>query len=169
LRAGGKRRILRHAPRRRRGEADKEAAMTVKSILGAKGREVITASPSSTLQDLAGTLAGKRIGAIVVAGPDGEVLGIISERDVVKAVAAAGAAALSAPVSAHMTAKVVTCSEDQTIVSVMEDMTKGRFRHMPVLREGRLIGIVSIGDIVKHRVAEMENEQRALKEYIHSV
>ena len=142
--------------------------MTVKSILGAKGREVITASPSATLQELANTLAGKRIGAIVVAGPGGEVLGIISERDVVKAVAAAGAAALSAPVSAHMTAKVVTCGEDQTIVSVMEDMTKGRFRHMPVLKEGRLIGIVSIGDIVKHRVAEMEHDQQALKEYIHT-
>ena len=142
--------------------------MTVKSILGAKGRDVITASPASTLQDLANTLAGKRIGAIVVAGPGGEVLGIISERDVVKAVAAAGAAALSAPVSAHMTAKVVTCGEDQTIVSVMEEMTKGRFRHMPVLKDGRLIGIVSIGDIVKHRVAEMESEQQALKEYIHS-
>jgi CBS domain-containing protein len=142
--------------------------MTVKSILGAKGRDVITASPASTLQDLANTLAGKRIGAIVVAGPGGEVLGIISERDVVKAVAAAGAAALSAPVSAHMTAKVVTCGEDQTIVSVMEHMTNGRFRHMPVVRDGRLIGIVSIGDIVKHRVAEMEHEQQALKEYIAS-
>ncbi len=142
--------------------------MTVKSILGAKGRDVITASPASTLQDLANTLAGKRIGAIVVAGTGGEVLGIISERDVVKAVAAAGAAALSAPVSAHMTAKVVTCGEDQTIVSVMEEMTKGRFRHMPVLKDGRLIGIVSIGDNVKHRVAEMESEQQALKEYIHS-
>ena len=142
--------------------------MTVKSILGAKGRDVITASPASTLQDLANTLAGKRIGAIVVAGTGGEVLGIISERDVVKALAAAGAAALSAPVSAHMTAKVVTCGEDQTIVSVMEEMTKGRFRHMPVLKDGRLIGIVSIGDIVKHRVAEMVSEQQALKEYIHS-
>lgn len=142
--------------------------MTVKSILGAKGRDVITASPSATLQELANLLAGKRIGAIVVAGAGGEVLGIISERDVVKAVAAAGAGALAAPVSAHMTTKVVTCGEDQTIVSVMEQMTEGRFRHMPVVREGRLIGIVSIGDIVKHRVAEMESEQQALKEYIAS-
>lgn len=142
--------------------------MTVKSILGTKGRDVVTVSPDATLQELAATLAGKKIGAIIVGGPAGEVLGIISERDVVKAVAAAGAAALGQPVKQYMTAKVITCGEDETIVQVMEHMTNGRFRHMPVIRDGKLVGVVSIGDIVKHRVAEMESEQQALKEYIHS-
>ncbi|MBK9081869.1 MAG: CBS domain-containing protein [Rhizobiales bacterium] len=142
--------------------------MTVKSILGAKGRDVLTSPPHRTVHELARTLAEKGIGAIVVTGSDGEVLGIISERDVVRAVARGGVGALDEPVSRHMTQKVVTCVEDQTIVHVMERMTHGRFRHMPVTRDGRLIGIVSIGDIVKHRVAEMENEQQALREYIAS-
>ena len=142
--------------------------MTVKSILATKGRDVATAAPDLSMQDLARALADRRIGAMIVTGGGGEVVGIVSERDVVRALARGGAAALAEPVSRHMTAKVVTCREDHTIVQVMELMTNGRFRHMPVTQDGRLVGVVSIGDIVKHRVAEMENEQKALKEYIAS-
>jgi CBS domain-containing protein len=142
--------------------------MTVKSILSSKGNAVTTASPDRTLQDIAHTLADKKIGAIVVTDGEGAILGIVSERDLVRAVARGGPEALKDVVGAHMTRKVVTTTEDKTIVSVMEDMTRGRFRHMPVTAGGRLAGILSIGDIVKHRVEEMEKEHSALRDYIAS-
>ena len=142
--------------------------MTVSVILARKGNAVATATPEVTLQAVAKTLAEKKIGAIVVTRPDGTIAGILSERDVVRAVAAKGAAALNDPASAHMTAAVVTTSADKTIVSVMEEMSARRFRHMPVTASGQLCGIVSIGDIVNHRLREMEAEQAALKEYISS-
>lgn len=142
--------------------------MTVKSILSLKGSAVTTASPDRTLQEIADTLAGQKIGAIVITGEDGGILGIVSERDVVRAVASKGPAALQDPVRAHMTANVVTTALDQTIATVMEQMTRGRFRHLPVVSGGKLAGILSIGDIVKHRLEEMEKEHSALREYIAS-
>lgn len=140
--------------------------MTVRHILAAKGRDVVTCDVRDRLAEIVEILAGKRIGAIVATDADGAVLGIISERDVVRALAAAGADSLESRVADHMTRKVETITEDKTVEAVMEIMTRGRFRHVPVVERGRLAGLVSIGDIVKHRLAEMEHEQQALKDYI---
>ena len=111
-------------------------------------------------------LAEKRIGAAPILGADRRIAGIISERDVVRALAERGAAALDEPVSRTMTRKVETCDEGETVTNLMERMTAGKFRHMPVVDQGRLVGIVSIGDIVKHRVQEMERESVAMRDYI---
>ncbi|MGL4242189.1 MAG: CBS domain-containing protein [Beijerinckiaceae bacterium] len=140
--------------------------MTVSAILSTKGNEVATASPHRTLSEIAKTLAEKKIGAILITGSDGGLKGIISERDIVRAVATKGGAALEDPASMHMTAKVVTCRRDDMIADVMEEMTKGRFRHLPVVENGRLIGIISIGDVVKHRIAETVAESQSLRDYI---
>jgi CBS domain-containing protein len=140
--------------------------MTVSKIVSVKGRDVVTSQPHRTLQETAAVLAEKGIGAVVVTDAAGAIKGILSERDIVKAVAVGGPAALGDPVSRHMTAKVVTCVEADLIVEVMERMTRGRFRHMPVEQNGTLAGIVSIGDIVKHRLAETEAESQALRDYI---
>lgn len=142
--------------------------MTVSVILSRKGRAVETVSPDTSLKEVARVLADKKIGAVVVSDDGGAILGILSERDVVRAVARGGGAALEDQARAHMTKDVVTTSEDKTIVSVMEEMTTRRFRHMPVAQGVRLVGIVSIGDIVNHRLREMESEQAALRDYIHS-
>ena len=140
--------------------------MIVARILEAKGRDVVTTQPHRTLDEIARILAEKGIGAIVVTGAGGEVLGILSERDIVRAVARHGAAALGDAVSKFMTARVEVVSEEATINEVMEVMTSRRFRHAPVVKDGRLAGLVSIGDVVKHRVEEIENEHQALREYI---
>ncbi|MDE2579311.1 MAG: CBS domain-containing protein [Hyphomicrobiales bacterium] len=142
--------------------------MTVARILAGKGHAIITASPHQTIRDVADTLAKHRIGAVVVCDADGAVLGILSERDIVRAVSAGGGAALSDPVTQHMTKKVVTTGEQASVEETMETMTQGRFRHIPVLRDGKLIGVISIGDVVKVRVESIENEHRALREYIAS-
>ena len=139
--------------------------MSVARILAAKGRHVVTTQPHRSLQDVAGLLTDHGIGAVVVTGPDAEVLGIISERDIVRAVAE-GPAALQEPVSRHMTPKVVTVREGDSIDAIMDTMTAGRFRHAPVIEDGRIAGIVSVGDVVKHRVAAIETEKEALREYI---
>jgi CBS domain-containing protein len=135
-------------------------------ILAAKGREVATTQPHRTLQEVAALLAEKHIGAIIVTGEGGQVLGILSERDIVRAVGTNGAAALSDSVSKHMTSKVTTTTEDAAIEHVMETMTSGRFRHVPVIANDRLIGVVSIGDVVKFRLESIETEHRALRDYI---
>lgn len=140
--------------------------MTVGRILSMKGHDVVTTQPHRTLAEAAKMLADRGIGAVIVTGADGEVLGILSERDIVRGAARGSAAALNDPVSRHMTAKVVTATEEMSVTSVMEDMTDGRFRHVPVLKNGRLNGIISIGDLVKYRLAEVEGEHRALREYI---
>jgi len=140
--------------------------MTVGRILAAKGREVVTIQSERTIADAAQLLAEKRIGAIVVTGPQDSVRGIVSERDIVRMLATQGANALDAPVSSCMTREVVTTDERTTLHSLMEQMTAGRFRHLPVVEDGRLAGIVSIGDVVKHRLAEIEKEQQAMREYI---
>jgi CBS domain-containing protein len=144
----------------------REATMTVGIILAAKGRETITIEPSASLAEAVQLLAEKRIGAAFILGADRRLAGIISERDIVRALAAGGAAALEEPVSRAMTRKVETCSEGEAVASIMERMTTGKFRHMPVVDQGRLIGVVSIGDIVKHRLQEMERESVAMRDYI---
>jgi CBS domain-containing protein len=139
--------------------------MTIARILSVKGRDVVTIQPHRLISDAISMLAERRIGAIVVTGADGKVLGILSERDIVRALAS-GASVLQDPVSRYMTSKVVTCTGDTLVVDAMEDMTNGRFRHLPVVENGRLSGIISIGDVVKHRLAEIEHETEALREYI---
>jgi CBS domain-containing protein len=140
--------------------------MNVEHILSEKGRQVVTIGPEASLMDAGRMLSEKRIGAVVVADPGNPVLGILSERDIVRAVATNGVAALDEPVSRYMTAKVVTCTTRSAINDLMETMTRGKFRHVPIVEDGRLIGIVSIGDVVKFRVAEIESESRALRDYI---
>ena len=140
--------------------------MTVKAILSAKGGEVLTIEPTTKLAAAVKLLAERKIGALVVTGPDRRVVGIVSERDIVKELAAHGPAALDLPLTEVMTRKVMTCSASDTISSIMEQMTGGKFRHLPVVEQGRLAGIVSIGDVVKYRLQEMEREQSALRDYI---
>ncbi|MGY2049932.1 CBS domain-containing protein [Methylobacterium sp. JK268] len=140
--------------------------MTVARILSQKGRTVVTVQPHRTLAEAADLLAEKGIGALVVSDAGLAVLGIISERDIIRAIARHGAACLDHPVSRYMTGRVVTCTRATAIEEVMEIMTDGRFRHVPVVEEERLVGLVSIGDVVKHRIALVEAEQQALREYI---
>jgi CBS domain-containing protein len=140
--------------------------MTVSIILAGKGREVVTVEPAASLAEAARLLAGKRIGAALILGADGRLAGIISERDIVRAIAARGADALGEPVSQSMTRKVETCNEGEAVVNMMERMTVGKFRHMPVVDQGRVVGLVSIGDIVKHRLGEMERDSAAMRDYI---
>ncbi len=141
--------------------------MQVRHILGDKGRDVAAIKGGATLADAARFLSEKKIGALVVKSPDGALAGIISERDLVHAVAHAGAAALLQNVDAHMTRAPVTCREADPVESVMEVMTCGRFRHVPVVDDaGQLCGMISIGDVVKTRIAETVSEAAALRDYI---
>jgi len=140
--------------------------MTVSTILADKGRDIVTIDPSANLAAAAQLLTEKRIGAALILGPDHRVVGIISERDIVRALAERGAAVLADPVSQTMTRKVETCNEREPISSIMQRMTDGKFRHVPVVDQGRVVGIVSIGDVVKHRVQQMERESAQMREYI---
>jgi len=140
--------------------------MTVARILAEKGREVFTSEPHRTLKEVVDLLASRGVGAVVVADASMAVLGILSERDVVRVLAQSGASALNDQVSRHMTAKVTTITRESTIDYVMQTMTEQRFRHLPVVENGRLIGIVSIGDIVKRHVMALDSERQALREYI---
>ncbi len=140
--------------------------MTVARILAVKGRDVFTTQPHRTLQETARLLSDKGVGALVVTGADGAVLGIISERDIVRALADGGAAALDDSVSRHMTSDVFTATSGACINDIMERMTHSRFRHVPVVEDERLAGLISIGDVVKHRIAEIETEHRAMRDYI---
>jgi CBS domain-containing protein len=140
--------------------------MLVKNILGEKGREVISISSDATLSEAARLLSRRRIGAIVVRNEAGALAGILSERDVVRAVADESVKALARPVSLYMTSAVATCSEHDTIEDLMEMMTTGRFRHLPVVENDRITGIISIGDVVKTRIAETVQEAASLREYI---
>jgi CBS domain-containing protein len=140
--------------------------MTVSIILAGKGRDIVTVEPSASLAEAIKVLADKRIGAALILGADRRIAGIISERDIVRALAERGAAVLAETVSQTMTRKVETCNEGETVATIMERMTAGKFRHMPVVDQGRLVGLVSIGDVVKHRVHEMERESVAMRDYI---
>ena len=141
--------------------------MQVSHILREKGREIVSLAGDVTLGEASRLLAGRRIGAVLVRGPGGELVGILSERDVVRAVAEEGAAALARPVDAYMTRDVVTCTEADTVDELMEMMTRRRFRHVPVVDAARqLTGIVSIGDVVKTRIEETVREAATLRDYI---
>lgn len=140
--------------------------MTVARILARKGRGVTTAEPHVTLRDVIAVLADKHIGALIVADSTGAMLGIVSERDVVRALAAKGPDALDDPVSHVMTKEVVTASEEDGVIEIAQKMSNGRFRHMPVLKNGHIVGIVSTGDAIKYRLEQMEMEQSALRDYI---
>ena len=140
--------------------------MTVAAILAGKGRNVVTTGGATRVADAVTTLADHKIGALVVSEGAQRISGIISERDIVQALARGGAAILDGPISAIMTREVVTCGEGDTINEVMTEMTRGRFRHLPVVSNGRLAGIVSIGDVVKARISEVEHEADQMRAYI---
>ena len=140
--------------------------MTVKAILSNKGGDIISIEPTAILETAVKTLAQHRIGALLVLGPDRRVIGILSERDIVRVLAEQGADVLTKPLAAVMTRKVVTCSETETVGTIMERMTTGKFRHVPVIEQDQVVGVISIGDVVKHRLHEMEQESAALRDYI---
>ena len=140
--------------------------MNVKEILAAKGGDIVSIEPTADLAAAARLLSTHRIGAVVIRGAGGRLAGILSERDIVRAVAEQGADALTISVGQVMTRKVTTCGENDSIADIMERMTAGKFRHVPVLRDGDLIGVVSIGDVVKQRVGEIERDADALRDYI---
>jgi CBS domain-containing protein len=140
--------------------------MSVATILKRKPPAIVTIEETASVADAAQRLAQHRIGALPVMGAGGRLAGILSERDVVRGVATKGAAVLSEPVSALMTAGVETTTEAESIGDVMQRMTKGRFRHMPVLKDGRLVAMISIGDVVKQRIDEQELEVETLRGFV---
>lgn len=143
--------------------------MTVRAILAEKGTDVHTLAPGGTLLEATRTLGEHKVGALVVADANRKILGILSERDIVRAVADKGSSALEKKVDAVMTKNVTTCSEETTVTELMAMMTEGRFRHLPVADNGKLTGIISIGDVVKKRMAEIEREAEEIKAYIAAV
>ncbi len=140
--------------------------MNVGAILGQKGRKVITVAAYASLLDVAKLLAENGIGCIVVVDEGGKVVGVISERDIVRGLGEKGHEVLKAPVAALMTEEVITCKERDTVDRVMAIMSSHRFRHMPVVENDQLIGIISIGDVVKTKIASAEMEAEAMREYI---
>ena len=140
--------------------------MTVKAILSTKGSDVTTTEPTATLESGIRILAERGIGALVVLDADHRVIGVLSERDIVRALAERGAGALTEPLARAMTRKISTCTQSESVNSIMEQMTAGKFRHVPVVEQERLVGIVSIGDVVKHTLTGMEREFEALHDYI---
>lgn len=142
--------------------------MMVKHILADKGTDVFTLSLDATGAEAIETLANYNIGALIVATPEKVIKGILSERDIVRAISSGGTDALQRSVADLMTSKVRTCSEESTVLEVMELMTEGRFRHLPVERDGKLVGVISIGDVVKRRITEVEREAEEIRSYIAS-
>jgi CBS domain-containing protein len=143
----------------------KEKAMTVRAILDTKGHQIVSVEPEAKLSAAINTLGERKIGAVLVMSK-GSIEGILSERDIVRALGERGAGVLDQPVSEVMTRKVVSCRQSDTVAAIMEMMTMGKFRHLPVVEGERVVGLISIGDIVKWRVQEYENEQEALRTYI---
>ncbi|MGB3417865.1 MAG: CBS domain-containing protein [Mesorhizobium sp.] len=140
--------------------------MTVKAILERKGYDVLTLGPNEKLVEAIRMLAEHRVGALVITNGDRKIVGILSERDVVRVVARQGAAALDLTVREAMTPKVKICNENHTVNEIMEIMTTGRFRHLPVEKDGLLHGIISIGDVVKRRIEDVEREAEEIRAYI---
>ena len=140
--------------------------MNVQSIIGTKGPVVATITQTATLRNAVDLLTERRIGALVVSGDGKAIEGIISERDIVRGLDEHGAGLLTEPVSSVMTAEVRTCTLDVSVHDLAQLMTDHRIRHVPVVEDGKLIGIVSIGDVVKSRLTELEQENRALSQYI---
>ena len=139
--------------------------MTVRSILNAKGHQVMNVGPDAKLAAAIKLLGEKKIGAVLVMDQN-RMEGILSERDIVRVLGERGASVLDEPVSNVMTRKVVGCKETDTVAEIMEMMTTGKFRHLPVIDNGQVVGLISIGDIVKWRVDEYEADQEALRDYI---
>lgn len=142
--------------------------MKVEHILQAKGPDVFTVRDTATIAEAVGLLAEKNIGAVVVRNGSGGVAGILSERDIVRRLKSQGGDVLSAPVSSCMTANVITCAPGDSIDDLMAKMSQRRIRHLPVVEKGALVGLVSIGDVVKRKIEEAEHEAAALREYISS-
>ncbi|MCJ8324756.1 MAG: CBS domain-containing protein [Rhizobiales bacterium] len=140
--------------------------MTVSTLIKGKSHEIMTISQNDSLRDVCKILADKRIGVLIVCSSAGHVEGIISERDIVRSIGTSGPHILDEFVKQHMTKDPVTCSPIESIDNVMSKMSQGRFRHMPVLEDKKLVAIISIGDIVKARIEAMEQEARAMHEYI---
>ena len=142
--------------------------MTIAAILQNKGSEVLTVESSTTVRDAVALLAERKIGALPVVN-DGAVAGIMSERDVIYCLRSDGAAMLDWPVERIMTAPAITVETDQQIMSALSLMTRRRIRHLPVVEAGRIVGIVSIGDLVKYRMDKIEQEAAAMLDYIQNV
>lgn len=140
--------------------------MTVAAILSEKGHDTITASNKALLSEICQTLATKRIGAVVVCEGDNIIEGIVSERDIVRVIGTQGPSALDLPVTSVMTKEVITCTAENSVDEVMSRMTQGRFRHMPVVKDGKLAGVISIGDVVKFKIAQVEHEAEQMRTYI---
>lgn len=140
--------------------------MQVSVLLQVKGSEVITVTPEISTTEALAVLARHRIGAVVVSSDGQQIDGVLSERDVVRALAAEGGGVLDAPVRTLMSTEIITCQPDTTIDELMTTMTERRVRHVPVLVDGRLAGLVSIGDVVKDRISVLENETKVLHDYI---
>ncbi len=140
--------------------------MTVAAILKHKGARVETVRPNATVQQVCDLLATRQIGATVVTGAGGEVVGVVSERDIVHALSKNGPGSLTQSVDEIMTRQVTTCQLTDSSEDLMEMMTRGRFRHVPVVEGGRLVGIISIGDVVKRRIEDSDLERHAMRDYI---
>ena len=140
--------------------------MLIESILAAKGDAIIDVSASDSLEQVAQVLSEHRIGAVLVQSEDGSICGVLSERDIVRAIAREGAGVLAKPAEAIMTRDVITCSSCQTAEQVLSLMTENRIRHLPVVDQGQLRGMISIGDAVKYRIEETLEEAQALRSYI---
>ncbi len=142
--------------------------MTIASILSSKGSDIFTITLPQTLLEVCATLRQHRIGAIVIVDDNGKLAGILSERDIVRRIAENGPDALNADASECMTSNVVTCSPEDTIQTAMARMSEGRFRHIPVVENENLVGMISIGDLVKRRIADAEREAEDLKNYLYA-
>jgi CBS domain-containing protein len=138
--------------------------MLVQQILTSKGDDgVVTVPPGTSVQKVAEVLSARRIGAVIVSADGKAAKGIVSERDIVRELGRRGAACLNDPVESLMTAKIVSCTRTESTDAVLGRMTDGRFRHMPVIEEGRMVGLISIGDVVKARLMELAAEKDALE------
>nr|WP_300141701.1 CBS domain-containing protein [Propionicimonas sp.] len=142
--------------------------MKIEDIIRAKGADVVTIAPGATVAELLELLARYNIGAVVVSEDGAAIAGIVSERDIVRHLASEGADVLGQPVSAIMTVEVKTCSDQDSLESTAHTMTYGRFRHLPVVKDGKLSAIISIGDVVKHRIDQLTDERNHLLEYLHT-
>ena len=140
--------------------------MLVRHIVSVSGADVATARPDSTIADAAKLLKERNVGALVITTEDGRLAGILSERDLVRGLPDHGADLLALRVKDRMTAEVTTCTPDDRVDEIMKLMTDGRFRHLPVVEENKLVGIISIGDVVKSRLEELESETTTLRQYI---
>lgn len=140
--------------------------MHVAAILKSKGPTIITVKPDSTVDQAARLLAVNRIGAVLVVDADNELAGILSERDIIRGLSEKGPAILHSAVQDIMTRRVVTCRPEDSVAVLMTRMTEGRFRHLPVVDNGRLVGMISIGDVVKHRLEEQTAEVESLRDYV---